>query len=69
MCVIQSSDVIGKIEDGSDITQDVDVLVWWRDVENEDNLVFLSRQFLSIPATSVRVFSFPGLTLSDRLCD
>ena len=29
---IQSSSVIGKNEDGSDITQDVDVLVWWRDV-------------------------------------
>ena len=32
MTVIQSSAVIGKNEDGSDITQDVDVLVWWRDV-------------------------------------
>jgi hypothetical protein len=30
--VIQTSDVMGKNEDGSDITQDVDVLVWWRDV-------------------------------------
>ena len=29
---IQSSDVLGKNDDGSDITQDVDVLVWWRDV-------------------------------------
>ena len=68
MPVIQSSAVIGKIEDGSDITQDVDVLVWWRDVENEDKLVFLSRQFLAIPeasATVERVFSFAGLTLSD----
>ena len=27
MSAIQSSDVIGKIEDGSDITQEVDVLV------------------------------------------
>ena len=68
MTVIQSSVVIGKIEDGSDIPQDVDVLVWWRDVENEDKLVFLSRQFLTIPpasATAERVFSFAGLTLSD----
>ena len=68
MPTIQSSTVIGKIEDGSDITQDVDVLVWWRDVENEDKLVFLSRQFLAIPAASAtaeRVFSFAGLTLSD----
>ena len=68
MPVIQSSAVIGKIEDGSDIIQDVDVLVWWRDVENEDKLVFLSRQFLTIPAASAtaeRVFSFAGLTLSD----
>jgi hypothetical protein len=32
MPVIQNSDIIGKNEDGSDITQDVDVLVWWRDV-------------------------------------
>ena len=68
MPVIQSSVVIGKIEDGSDINKDVDVLVWWRDVENEDKLVFLSRQFLTIPvasATVERVFSFAGLTLSD----
>ena len=50
--MIQSSVVIGKIEDGSDINQDVDILVWWKDVENEDKLVFLSRQFLSIPAAS-----------------
>ena len=68
MSVIQSSAVIGKIEDGSDIIQDVDVLVWWRDVENEDKVVFLSRQFLDIPvpsATVEPVFSFTGLTLSD----
>jgi hypothetical protein len=32
MPAIQSSVVIGKNEDGSDITQDVDVLVWWRHV-------------------------------------
>jgi hypothetical protein len=32
MTTIQTSDVIDKNEDGSDITQDVDVLVWWRDV-------------------------------------
>ena len=31
MSVIQST-VIDKYEDGSDITQNVDVLVWWRDV-------------------------------------
>jgi hypothetical protein len=29
---IPSSTVIGKNEDGSDITKDADVLVWWRDV-------------------------------------
>ena len=28
MPAIQNSDVIGSNEDGSDITQDVDVLVW-----------------------------------------
>ena len=61
MSVFQSGDVIDKNEDGSDITQDVDVLVWWWDVENEDKLVFLSHQFLVIPEASVtfeRVFSF-----------
>ena len=52
MTEIQISTVISKNEDGSDITQDVDVLVWWRDVENEDKLVFLSRQFLDIPVPS-----------------
>ena len=63
MPVIQSSAVIGKNEDGSDITQDVDVLVWWRDVGQPR-----FRQFLTIPAASAtaeRVLSFAGLTLSD----
>ncbi len=63
MPVIRSSAVIGKNEDGSDITQDVDVLVWWRDVGR-----VMTRQFLAIPAASTtaeRVFSFAGLTLSD----
>ena len=32
MSSIPNSTVIGKNEDGSDMTQDVDVLVWWRDV-------------------------------------
>jgi hypothetical protein len=68
MTVIQSSSVIGKNEDGSDITQDVDVLVWWRDVVQarfHRITVMMSRQFLTIPAASVtaeRVFSFAGLT-------
>ncbi len=70
MPVIQSSVVIGKDEDGSDITQDVDVLVWWRDVGQArfPHIAVMVRQFLSIPAASVtaeRVFSFTGLTLSD----
>ncbi len=70
MSVIQSSAVIGKNEDGSDITQDVDVLVWWRDVGQVrfPHIAVMARQFLSIPAASVtaeRVFSFAGLTLSD----
>ena len=69
MSVIQSSTVIGKNEDGSDI-KDVDVLVWWRDVGQVrfPGIVVMSRQFLTIPASSVtveRVFSFTGLTLSD----
>ena len=72
MPVIQSSSVIDKNEDGSDITQDVDVLVWWRDVGQAHfpRIAVMVRQFLSIPAvssTSERVFSFAGLTLSD-LC-
>ena len=70
MPVIQSSGVIGKNEDGSDITQDVDVLVWWRDVGQTrfPRIVVMTCQFLTIPAASAtteRVFSFAGLTLSD----
>ena len=70
MPVIQSSDVIGKNEDGSDITQDVDVLVWWRDVGQArfPRIAVMTRQFLTIPETSTtaeRVFSFAGLTVSD----
>ena len=55
MPAIQTSAVIGKNTDGSDITQDVDVLVWWRDVG----------QARFPRATAERVFSFAGLTLSD----
>ena len=70
MSVIQRSAVIGKNEDGSDITQDVDVLVWWRDVGRArfPHIVVMTRQFLDIPTTSAtgeRVFSFTGLTFSD----
>ena len=70
MSVIQSSDVIGNNKDGSDITQDVDVLVWWRDVGQArfPRIAVMTRQFLVIPADSVTVelvFSFAGLTLSD----
>ena len=70
MPAIQSSVVIGKNEDGSDITQDVGVLVWWRDVGQArfPRIAVMDRQFLSIPedsATAERVFSFAGLTLSD----
>ena len=69
---IQTSAVIGKNTDGSDITQDVDVLVWWRDVGQArfPRIAVMTRQFLTIPGASVtveRVFSFAGLTLSD-LC-
>jgi hypothetical protein len=72
MSVIQTSAVIGKKTDGSDITQDVDVLVWWRDIGQArfPRITVMARQFLTIPASSVtveRVFSFAGLTLSD-LC-
>ena len=70
MTVIQCSTVICKNEDGSDITQDVDVLVWWRDVGQVrfPHIAVMARQFLTIPVASVtteRVFSFAGLTLSD----
>ena len=70
MTGIQTSDIIGKNEDGSDITQDVDVLVWWRDVGRArfPHIAVMARQFLAIPAASAtaeRVFSFAGLTLSD----
>ena len=72
MSPIQSIDVIGKNEHGSDVTQDVDVLVWWRDVGRArfPRITVIPRQFLAIPATSTtaeRVFSFAGLTLSDPL--
>ena len=70
MSSIPSSTVIGKNEDGSDITQDVDVLVCWRDVGQArfPRISVMARQFLAIPAASAkveRVFSFAGLTLSD----
>ncbi len=70
MPAIQTNDVIGKNTDGSDITQDVDVLVWWRDVRQArfPRIAVMVRQFLTIPvcsATDERVFSFAGLTLSD----
>ena len=72
MSSIPNSTVIGKNEDGSDITHDVDVLVWWRDVGQArfPRISVMTRQFLAIPAASVtaeRVFSFAGLTLSDLL--
>ena len=72
MSVIHIITVLGKNEDGSDITQDVDILVWWRDVGQVrfPRISVMTRQFLSIPATSTtdeRVFSFTGLTISD-LC-
>ena len=70
MPAIQSITVICKNEDGSDITQDIDVLVLWRDVGQSrfPRISVMTRQFLAIPAVSVtseRVFSFAGLTLSD----
>ena len=63
---VPRSTVIDKNEDGSDITQDVDVLVWWRDVGQArfPRITVMSRQFLAIPAASAtaeRVFSFAGL--------
>ena len=58
---IPSSTVIGKNEDESDIKQDVDVIVWWRDVGQAQfpRISVIVRQFLTIPvvsATSERVF-------------
>ena len=53
MPVIKTSDVIGKNTYGSDITQDVDVLVWWRDVGQARfaRITVMTRQFLTIPVT------------------
>jgi hypothetical protein len=70
MSVIQSSVVIVKNEDGSDITQHVDVLVWWRDVGQArfPRITVMTRQFLAMSvasATAERVFSLSGLTFSD----
>jgi hypothetical protein len=70
MSVIQSSGVIGKNEDGSDITQDVDVLVWWRDVGKDrfPRVAVMACQFLTmsvVSATAERVFSLAGLEFSD----
>ncbi len=70
MPVIQTNVLIDKNEDGSDITQDIHVLVLWRDVGQArfPRIAFMARQFLDIPQVSVtveRVFSFVGLTLSD----
>ena len=72
MSGIQNNTVIDKNEDGSDITQDVDVLVWWRDVGQTrfPRITVMTRQFLPIPAVSdtpERVFSFGGLTNSTNL--
>ena len=54
MSPIQTSVVIGKNTDGSDITQDVDVLVWWMDVGQArfPRITVMDRQFLDIPAAS-----------------
>ncbi len=62
MSSIQSIDVIDKNEDRQDITQDVDVLVWQRDVGQArfPRITVMVRQFLTLPVTSAtadRVFS------------
>ena len=61
MSSIQIGAVVDKNEDGSDITQDVDVLVWWWDVGQArfPRITVMAHQFLSIPessATTERVF-------------
>ncbi len=57
MSSIQSSAVIDKNEDESDITQDVDVLVWWRDVGQArfPHIDVMTRQVLVIPVGSATV--------------
>ena len=70
MSSIPTSTVIDKNKDGSDITRDVDSLVWWRDVGQDrcPCISVMTRKFLTIPearSTGERVFSFVGLTLSD----
>ena len=61
MSVIQNSVVIGKNTDGSLITQDVDVLVWWRDVGHPrfPRIAVMTRQFLAIPASSATLDANP----------
>jgi hypothetical protein len=71
MSSIPSSTVIGKNEDGSDITQDVDVLTWWRDVGQArfPRISVMACQFLYIPAASATAVNvclvLMSLTLSD----
>jgi hypothetical protein len=70
--LLSGTSVIGKHEDESGITQDLDVLVWWRDVGQSrfPRISGMPRQFLATPAASAtaeHAFSFAGLTsgLSD----
>ena len=52
---IPSNTVIDKNEDGSDVTQDVDVLVWWRDVGHArfPRIFVMTRQFLTVGTSSI----------------
>jgi hypothetical protein len=56
--------------DGRESIKDVDILQWWKKIGQVrfPRIAVMARQFLAIPAssaTSERVFSFAGLTLSD----
>ena len=67
MSGIQSSDVIDKNEDESDITQDVYVLVWWRDVGQArfPHIDVMTRQVLVIPVGSATVELFLDTTTNN----
>jgi len=67
----QTTRTVKNVDGTLTVTQeDVNILQWWRDVGQAQfpRIAVMARQFLAIPAssaTSERVFSFAGLTLSD----
>ena len=67
--MIQTNDVIGKNEDGSDITQNVDVLVWDVGQVRFSRITVMDRQFLDIPVTSTTIdYTFSLLVSHSQTC-